>query len=483
MHRARWAALALMISPAYAEVADWALPDAEASLVMRNANHLPDLLRRLDARFGQTRAFKGVAKRLQAFEFEGFRPLAGDWGPGFDPGAGLALFAAGSPPRVRFVVGSKDEAATKAALSTLAGLLSLKLEVTPEGLRFQEEVGRTTPPGLPDAPDAPPDAAPPVAHQLKCAQHDGFLVCDTEEVPTTAPGRPAELSADARLELLMREGPMTQGAGDSPVNQVHVVWSDTPTGGHVEMRGRLRPEAALSLAKWAPGDTPVAGSDCIDARSGGVARLSVDGPRFIQAARSLNAGPPPEALPVLAALEKAWSGEVVLSFAGSLLHPVLAFGLQPGADGRALIKALVAPLATEEVPINVTATAIDLELPSVDADAPQDRTVVHVQYGTTAESLILALAPRDVERCTGGTQQRMVLPPQLAAKGRSGLVLQGPLGSADSLADLITSTGRWQAFSDAVTVVRLAFTLVDQLGASVDLSGMNPGLDLWWEVL
>ncbi|MCB9549652.1 MAG: hypothetical protein H6706_27925 [Myxococcales bacterium] len=448
----------LAASAAHAEdAADWALPDAEASVVFRGAGRLAATLKALDARFGQTRAMRGLVPRILAFEAGGVRPFAADLGPGLDLGAGVAAFGTKAPvERFRFVFGVTDAEQAKASLVKLAGALGdAPLAATPTGFQAGEK-------------------------SIPCAARGRFLVCDTQAVPEKAPGRPATLSPDALLDVRLA-GSAAAEVGQGALETLSIQWVAEASGGRLRVKATGPEAVAGALKAWLPGTTPVGGADCLDARAGGVLKLSLDAPRLLREAAGL--GVPVEVTTARQAVVvgSTWTGDLVLWLAGGFLHPVVALGLQPGADGEALVRLFAEGIQAAGATATVADGTLSIGVPDPTEDGAA--TTIRLRYGVVGQTLVLAVAERDVERCKLGQQRPLTLPAPLAGKGQSGFVLRSFGFGPGAPAGFVSGSTKWQVVGDLLQVATVQAMLLSELGFVFAPAPDGVVAELWWEVL
>jgi hypothetical protein len=438
--------------PMGADLIDWAPPDAEGALVIRQLDAVKSGLQHLDARFGQTRTLKGVVPRLLAFERGGARPFAGDLGPGIDTRRGFAAFAyGGDKATMRYVLASTDAAKARA---TLAGLLNREDKpVTVEGEHLK------------------------VGHlDFTCVNRGPWLVCDSGSVPETAPGRTDWLSADAWLEVVARGAPLREFSTDLPLSLFSVRAGPSPEGGRMTVHLEVAPAARPMLAAMVPGDTPVGGADCVDQRSAFVGRISVDAPKLFAAqGAAVDGVVPPDWRPLWLALKAGFTGEILFSGAGGMAHPLLTLGVRDAGAGEAIVKGLVGAAQAMDVQVTASPGTLTIAIPTTEDSA---NLSINLRYGIRGQTLVFGLAERDVERCVKGEVRAAPLPPTLAGKGATGFVAWAlPTGGLPP--GLFAGSPDTQVFSDLAAVAGVAFGLIDELGLRVAPSETAIDLDIW----
>lgn len=439
--------------------AEWALPEASFAMVFRGADTLAARLDALEARFGGAPVIADAFATLRGWEAGGVRPWSRDWGPGLAPGAGLAVFV-GADQRVRLVVGATDGAKARRSLAAFARRLDVQFEATDDGF------------------------AGPVP--LRCADRAGLMVCDSVEVPTAAPGRPADLG-DAWLSVRLA-GPMLVTL-PSPwglmTERLRIDVRAEPDRLAVEAEVSIRPDAVAAFAVFRDIVRPTDGLSAVGSvhpRTPYLYKSSLDGPKLM-AMLAEHAGDPAVAK-LMGDLGRAWSGDVALSFVGGPTRPVLTLGLREGIAARDLLGPLAewARLSGDQIAIDEGVIA--LVVPDEEPGAP---TVARVKlaWRTVGRQLLIGVEPADLARTADERAPPPGLPPSLAARGSHGLyVAHLPTGALGVLPAVFEwqdlGLRRWTA---AWTWFQLEARLIDS--AALVLQPQEAGLriEMQWSRL
>ncbi|MBU1431548.1 hypothetical protein KKF91_13480 [Myxococcota bacterium] len=443
-------------------VADWAPADTAGSFIFRGGDLAVDWLAEVEARFKGDADIEAALARVRAFAYRGINPAVGKWGEGLDLSKGVAIYLVG-PKQARAVIGVTDAAKAKATLVKYAGLLDAPVEATPEGFKLDDLV-------------------------VHCAHRAPFLVCDTQAVPEVAPGRPAFLQDDGAVIYLDARGALMEELrrelDGAPVDAMRLAWLREAHGGRLTATVEMNPAAAGFLKPFGPGAVPHGALDAIDARTGALLKLSFDADRLFAFADQQMGSPPPPFKPLWDAIKANLSGDLSVSFAGGLLHPIFAIGLKPGGKLEPIIDEIL-PLLNQEIgPEGVTLTRkadqLTLQI-GPNADLPEP-ILVNLAYGSTASSFVLALTGADVARVERGFTQAPIIPAPLAGKGRHGFVLWNipAFFPGGALPDLFEGPAKYKALSDLQTLISIDWMSLEQVGLAGGVDGARISADLWW---
>lgn len=394
------AALGVTAQAAEPDPSAWALPDPAVAVVFRGADALADWVDETERRYGRSARVRAAVAALRGWETQGVAPARRVWGPGLalEHGAGIWI---GADAQVRLVVGASDAEVARATLAKWAAALELPISATADGLVIN-------------------------ARSVPCAARGRFLVCDTIGVPEAAPGGVKGYAPDRALEVVLGPQGVIMTGLDLPITGAR--FSVQAEGEHV--RGRLdcdvAPHAREALAALGDPKGESRGLGTIDARSPAVLKLSVDAPRLFETFGEPGADDVGALTALVAGLRLDWRGDVVLSFAPSLLQPVFALGLRDGRDGSAIVDGLVVALANEA---GVRALDLDgvltLEAEADEGDAPFR---LKVRHRVIDGALVFALSDVDLDRIAEGRVLPPTLPGDFADRGTHGVWVTGLSG-------------------------------------------------------
>ncbi len=442
------------VAAAEVDVADWALPDAIGALTFRGADSLADRLDGLEARFGEAPSVGAAAADLRGWRGEGIGPWARAWGEGLDLGAGVGVFV-DAGQRVRLVIGSTDAAKARASLAAWFTRLEVPLTATEDGF------------------DGPA--------KVRCAQRGRFLVCDSQQVPE-APGAGDPSLAGAWLAARV-SGPLVTLL-PPPVG----LWAE-----HVALRVETKDAVSVALTLKTRADArpqldPIKGMVLpsegdsplgpLHRRSPLVLKVSVDGPALLKAAVSPNE----HMRPLADRVGELWTGDVLATTVGGIGDPIVAFGLQPGADGRGLVEAIVEVLAMGEVALKHTpgeggAGALALALP----DAAGTLTL---PYRVTGTHLLFGLEAIDLTRAVEADPAPPGMPPALGKRGVHGLFvahLPNGIGALPDFIELADADARF--LSALTTIAQLEAKLLDSAALWIEPGPDTVRVELRWSRL
>ncbi len=438
------------------DVIDWAPSEENASIIFRGAGFIKEALDGLEARFKDEAQIQAAIQRLRAWERLGMRPAQGEWGEGLALEKGLALFIKGKK-NLRFVMGISDLGKAKTTLLAYAKLAEVPLQFTAEGLQVDDL-------------------------KFLCAQREGFFICDTDGVPQERSKAPSGLSKEAIFEVQLRGPLMAKIAEGKPVQSFKLIWL---RGGELKAQLQLLPPLQGMLAPFQVGKEPARGLEVIDARSPGLFKLSFDGPKIFAAVESQTGPPPPPIAPLWSALKSNLSGDLNISLAGGLLHPIFSFGLQKGGSAEKILNPLFALLNQQQsfrgFKLSHEKGTINLEIAPFPALELEDPVHFKLRFGTCGDSFILALAEADIKRCQEKRVQKAQLPAALSSKGQHGFVIWDvpSLFPGGYLPGFFEGGGDLQAFSDLQDLLSIRSLSVEEMGLALSVEGLNVNLDLW----
>ncbi|MBM4292627.1 MAG: hypothetical protein FJ138_15420 [Deltaproteobacteria bacterium] len=403
-------------------LAAWAPPEAEHALLLSLPRDLlreyqaplTDTLARLDELAGAAPGLRALSEHLRALDW-----AQGTWG-GVDLTRGVGLYVTGDS-RVRVVVAVSDEEALRAQLARHADALGGAPSLSGVSLK-----GRA----------------------LRCALAEGWWACDSAPLAAgAAPAWASQIPSNASLwarfgggETLVRAARALKVPG--PARDVEAVTLSMVSEGDARQRATLTtldvalPSPILALLS-AGAPAPGAALAAAHALSPATARLTLPmgalRPFIAQAA----AGAPPARQPALKLALELLSGEVQLSFAGSLLRPVLSLGLT-APRGAELLAALVGAAAEGGAPVGAWEeeglTALRL--------SPSPKVNLTLKALSAPGALHLALHSADLRRIAraaepGAPTLEAITPPAAAAAALLSLhITATPRALLDGLAAL-----------------------------------------------
>lgn len=480
--------LALILTAADAQAADpmgTLAPDgAQLALVFRGANGLADVLDDLDGRFGKSRNLARTLARLRAYEAQGIKPFAREWGPGLAPGNGVGLFAAGDGPQkgwVRFVIGVTDALAAQQTLKAHLESIDATVEEVDGGWRILADI--------------PAEGEPPEPPFLCKERLPGFLVCDQGEVPggSAAPGwwNDAPVPTDGLLAMRIVGEPLAALTDGQPVFEAMWVAFGRGESGSLDLTVELGVSplfsGPLGVLKGGEGDSK--GLSLVDARSAGLMKLAFDGPALLRLAESVQAGGVPEQIrPLWAALSAHWTGDLILSFDGGISHPVLMLGLQSPGGGQAIVESLAAAFVAEDAQTTVARVE-----PSATRDGVQVLTLenseeeirVHLHHAVVGDALVFGLSPADVARRVSGGHQPANIDPRLRASGVHGMVARAmaPIFLVPWLGEVLSGGEAVAWLTDAQIILAAIGYAVEEAGFLVKFEESRVRMTGWWRTL
>jgi hypothetical protein len=453
----------LSLRPARADdVLEWSPPDAGITVVVRGFGLLADALDTTEKRFGAEPSVAKAVAAVRAWAPGGFAFGARRWGDGLALDRGAALYVSG-PQQMRLVVGTDDAAAARRRLVEVFNGLHTPSEVTDAGVRLGKQA-------------------------LNCAQRNGFLVCDSGTVPEKAPGRPAlegaPVGADAPLLVHVNAAAMAQIDPTVPLSSFWLGLETRDDTVRLVASAALKAPIGAQLA-LAAADGKAAGLRSVDSHSPAVLKLSFDGPKVLAGVESM-AGSAPPIGPLWAALKAGWSGDLVVSLAGSFAHPVVAIGLAKPEAAAAIVDGIAAVVRQAGARADVEPAGPDgVGGLAIEGGDPGGTVRVHLHHGVCDDALVFALAPADVARCRSG--KAATLPDALARKGTQGLLVWDALSlfSSGLPADVIEVhlPGVDPVIAPVLTVLQVYAHRVDELGAAVRAQGEELRAEIWWRLL
>ncbi len=468
-----FACLLALAMPAQAEdVLDWTPPEAGLVVASRGATAMEGLLDAAEGRFGDVPAVRDAIKRLRAWEVGGVQPGAGEFGSTLKLDRGVAVFVLG-PKEGRLVFGADATPSATKRVAEIAASIDAPIRADDNGL----VLGNTA---------------------LTCKQRGRFVVCDTGVVPEAAPGKPPWMDGKRAPTDGVFFG-VARGrffaemmGGGAPINEV---WAAAKVdGGRFVVSAEVvaNPLAMAPFAGLLTKGPETAGLETVDARSSGVLKVAFDGPKLLGAVdtmgrREIDRLPPPVRA-VWEALRAGWSGSLVVSFPGGLVHPVIVLGLNDDAAGRALMDSIVAAAAgVEEVGLGLGHSATPgverIEVTIQDGGrGPQ--THLGFPFAIHQKRLVLGMHPVDVARVTQGKVQAAKLPASFTARGTHGFIAWDVLGILSMASGFeMWATGDAQLILDAQVLATLGAALLDELGASLTFTETGGRARVWWSWL
>jgi hypothetical protein len=447
------AALAMGWSTGHAKgLGDLAPPGTVAAVVFEDPNSAADLLDGLTARLSGVPALEAAGRSLRAWSIGPAQPFARQWGPGLELEQGLAVFIT-EQQAVRLVFGGDRRKGLK-SLVALAKAVGLPLTIQGKQLIL----GRNA--------------------ALDC-KGQAPVICQSVELMGQA-NVPLAFKPGARLGVYVA-GKVARELFDAPPNtEVRFSLSADADGGQLVAEVKA-PALAMAAGMLKPGATPTRGQRSVDARTTGVLKIGLDGPKLMGLAKQQMGGQFPEQIRgVLTALETHWSGDVWLSTAGGFSHPVLSVGLVNGG-GDALLEQVVAVARQQGTRIERSGSTLVIEPPS-DSDAG---VKVRIQTASTADALVFALAKADAGRVARGTVQPITLPAGFADKGRHGLLFWGlpALMFGGFIPPFIDLPPKFAPIAHLQTVLSAASGLVEVIGGDAVLEPTGLTVSLWWRTL
>ncbi len=451
----------LLAAPALAEdVLDWTPPDAAVVAVSRVSPSA--LIDPLEARFGDVPKVKQAATRLKAL-----LSLGGD----LSPERGVAVFMT-APSAGRLVVGADDAKRAAARIATL--LAYFDGDSRAEGATLYAD-----------------------GEPLTCASRGKLVVCDTgpSAPPEKAPGRPPWLAEGKvptdGLGLLVIRGKAVEElsrGGGPPVTEVRGAVTGGEGGLEVVADVTLNPMAMGPFAMMVAEGGATPGLATADARSAAVMKVAFDGPKLLGWIDGMAGGDmPPPVKPLWDALKAAWTGELVVSTPGGLIHPVVSVGLSDDAAGRKLLEQVVS-LASEIDP-SVTLALKPGEkgverLEVTLRDGEELALHLAFPFAIRDQRLVLGLHPPDVLRVVEGRVKPAKLPDTFAQRGTHGVVLWDPFAFfAGAWGFETRADGDAQLFLDAQTLGSLWALLLEEAGLSWRVTNTGFTARAWWRTL
>ena len=224
------------------------------------------------------------------------------------------------------------------------------------------------------------------------------------------------------------------------------------------------------------------GLDTVDARSPGVLKLSFNGPKLTAALEAQAHLADSPIGPLWRALSAHWSGDLVVSAAGTL-HPVVAIGLRETGDGVALIDGLVETLRADGE-LSVERLDGELRIGEPPTDVAEAPIALRLRHRVIGRSLVFALARGDLDRISGGKVVAAPLPDDFRRRGQHGLLLWDVPGFFGALPpELLSGPPALTAAADLNTLLALTWARVDALAVTFALVDAGLRLEAWWSLL
>lgn len=438
------------------DVGQWALSDAIVAVAFRGAGTLADRIEAVEGRFGDAPRLATALATLRGFEIEGIKPGRGQWMPGLRPELGVGL-SVSARERVRLVVGASDVDQAVASLRVIAEWIELDVRINDD----RDEPGP----------------------RLTCAMRAALLVCDSEQVPDTAPGALEGMDPSSWFSLRATD----QALMGLPqpfalvAQALHVDVKATDAAVEARAHLALRKDAMMALGPLGPVIHPKGADNltrAVHPRTPYLLKLSLDGAALMQL---LTIQAPLEMHPKLKAIADRWSGELGLSFVGGLADPVLSLGLTDGSTASDLVAALAALLHVDELSAADEDGALTLRITPADSET----TTARLPYRAIGRTVALGLDSVDLERLAKEHSQPPELPAGLASRGAHGVFLAHvPTSGGGKVPDFIEWGEPYAAQATAAMVwLQLEAALIDSMSMVVRTADDGLHLEMGWSRL
>lgn len=441
--------------------------DVEAALVVARPDVLADLLDAFDARYGDVPEVRALVTRLRETEVAGVRPATRRWGAGLALERGAALFK--TKAGVRLVVGAQEAAAAEFTLRGLGALAPLDAEGAP----------------------------------ARCAGSDSFLVCESGTVSGRGGPPSGVTSPDGAIAWAWGSGEAVAALAPSGVALKQARAQLAQVGDRVTLSADAdfelpsgAPAAPLSPARLWSLATPRRAEgrpSLVTPGAPAALKLDFDLPGALGLARGFGALPPP-VTETAARLEGSLTGEVTLTFDGSMLHPVLLLGVAPGAAGDVALPALVGAFALTGARASAAACADAPALTCVDlgfgsGGGAEGEALfgvrVHLRAVRVGDTLVLATTAPDAARRLAPGFVSAPLPGALGAAGASGLTMPGFAAFAGIMGakPFFQVTGEFQRFVDWQTLAGLVGAMVEGFDLVIWPTERRLAVELGWRTM
>jgi hypothetical protein len=434
------------------DLAAHAPPDTALAVVIDDLNLGADWVDALATRLKGAPALEAAAQGLRDWQIEGIQPFGRVWGAGLALERGVGLFVTGDQ-QVRLVFGGDRGPALK-SLGRIAKGLGLPIEARGATLRLD---------GL----------------ELNC-KGTGWVVCQSTGLAGKA-DTPLTVPAGARVMVRIAGKAARELLELPPGSEATFTLGTSDDGGQIKAIIKA-PQLAMIAPVMQAGETPTRGQGTVDARTTGVLKLGLDGPKLFAFAKQQTGGKyPPPVADLLTALEQHWSGDLWLSTAGGLSHPVLALGLLNGG-GDVVLDALISTIQAQSG-AKVTREGGTLRI--VPPDQKGEQTRLTLETASTAEALVFTLGKADADRVRDGAVRPADLPTGFADKGRHGLLFWGlpALLFGGYLPPFVELPPKLTPLSHLQTMGVAAAGLVEVVGADLEHDGTQMVVSLWWRTL
>jgi hypothetical protein len=446
-----------------ADVLDWAPEQAQVAIVFRGADGLADLVDRVDARFGKVGAVARAVKSLRAMTLGEARPAAREWGPGLALQRGIAVYLTGKDEG-RLVIGADDPATAMKTIAAHLRALEVPAEVTGDGLAVEDAV-------------------------LKCGGREGFLVCEAGPPAEKPPGTPSwartpRVPLDGALSVFVRGEPLQEMTGGPMAQDLWIGARSAEDVFEIVADLGMSPLAAQFPAILSAEGGPVKSFAQVDESSGAVAKLSLDPHALFGRLEAMSGGPSPEMRPVWDALRNHWNGDLLLTFDGGLMHPVVILGLTSPGGGEALMGAVAAAASKDEVAVTTAPhpTRKGLRALAIRVGEAQ----LQFPYAVVGDTLVLSLSPADTARRVDGRVDALTdVDPTFTERGVDGFRFRGlPAGFwRPWYGEIVHLKGQEAGLLDLQVVLSVAAELLDETGFWVRPRGDGLRARLWWRSL
>jgi len=439
--------------------------DTEAALVVARPDVLAELLDTVDARYGDVPEVRALVTRLRATEVGGVSPAARRWGAGLALERGAALYKTQSGARL--VVGAQDAAQAEATLRTVGALKALEGEAGP----------------------------------ARCEGVEGYIVCETGTVSGRGAPPAGVFSPEGAIAWGWGAGSTLASLSPQGVALKQARLWVAQSGDRVTVTADAdfdlgASQAPLSPSRlWAlltPRRTPGQPSLAVPGAPAAV-KFDFDLPAALGMVRGFGALPPPVA-ETAARIEGALTGEVTLTFDGSLLHPVLLLGVAPGAAGDAALPALSGLLTLTGARANVAACAdapaqscLDVALgPEAQAEGEAIfGALVRLRAVRVGDTLVVATTRADAARRLDAGFESAPWPGALGRVGAWGFSMPGYAAYAGVMgaAPFFQVTGELQRFVDWQTLGGLAGAMIEGIDLAIVPTPNRLTLELGWRTM
>lgn len=357
----------------------WMPANGSAGFILAHPDLVAGMADDLVRVFDGVPSMKLAVEGARSFNLGALRPVDRVWGSGLALDRGVAFFESGKGVRIVFGADALAD-----ALASLQGI-------------FTAAGG---------APNIDPQAG--TLEELKCVKRGAYAVCDTNAIPETAPGVPSAFESDpvakTTMALVMEpgEGAFSGQLSALPVSHIALTWRDSGASSRITARFDLTGPATMATGFFGGSKSKQVMSHVAMGQSFFKVGLATD--RIAPLLGGLLAQMPPAVTLVLQEFLRAWSGDLLITTDGGLLHPVFVLGLEDARRGETLVEtwaqALVAICGYPCAEV-VSSHRPGLRALRFKSPADADETVTaDLHFGVINHALVLTISPADLARRT-----------------------------------------------------------------------------------